>query len=127
MKAGGKVGVAWKQRFVPLPALAAVVVLVLAGIGVWLTSRGGGNDSVANTPSHHVTAASHPPNVILQALAIANQSATAKHLIPPSTCKAQSGTTVTCTHPAFGANTVTISTFPSLSALYAAYVRQVKP
>jgi hypothetical protein len=33
---------------------------------------------------------------------------------------------VTCTHPAFGANTVTISTFPSLTALYTAYAATAK-
>jgi hypothetical protein len=103
-----------------------LILLVLAGLGAWLGTRSGGTSSAAKTSSHHVAAASHPPNVILQALAIANQSATAKRLIPASSCKATNATAVTCTHPAFGATTVTISTFPNLSALYTAYVRQVK-
>jgi serine/threonine protein kinase len=109
-----------------LPVIGALVLLILAGIGVWLGTRGGGKASVVKTSSHHLAGASRASNAILEALAITNRSDTAKHLIPPSTCKAQSATAVTCTHPAFGANTVTISTFPSLSALYTAYVRDAK-
>jgi hypothetical protein len=109
-----------------LPALGMAALLILAGVAVWLAAQGGGTSPAANTASHRNSAASHPPNAILQALAITNESATAKHLIPPSTCKPQSAAMVTCTHPAFGANTVTISIFPTLTALYTAYVAQVK-
>jgi serine/threonine protein kinase len=109
-----------------LPALAAAALVIVAGGAVWLAGRGGRTIPAAKAAAHRAAAASRPPNPILQALAITNESATAKHLIPPSSCKSQSATMVTCTHPAFGANTVTISTFPNLTALYTAYVAQVK-
>ncbi len=109
-----------------LPVFGAVVLLILVGIGVWLGTRSGGKSPAAKTSSHHATAASRPTNAILQALAVTNRSDTAKHLIPPSTCKAQSATAVTCTRPAFGADTVTISTFPTLAGLYTAYMREAK-
>jgi serine/threonine protein kinase len=109
-----------------LPALGMAALLILAGVGVWLIARGGGTNSAGKTASHRQSDASHPLNAILQALAITNKSATGKHLIPPPTCKSQSATMVTCTHPAFGANMVRISTFPSLNALYTAYVAQAK-
>ncbi len=108
------------------PALGLAVLLILAGVGVWIATRGGGSSHAPPAPAHRNAAASHPPNAILQALAITNLSDTAKHLIPPSACKPQSATMVTCTHPAFGANTLTINTFPNLSALYTAYVATAK-
>jgi hypothetical protein len=100
--------------------------LILAGVAIWLAARDSGTSPAAKTASHRNSAASHPPSAILQALAITNGSATAKHLIPPSSCKSQSATMVTCTRPAFGANTVTISTFPNLTALYTAYKAQAE-
>jgi serine/threonine protein kinase len=108
------------------PALGLAVLLILAGAGVWIATKGGGSSHSPTAPAHRTAAASHPPNAILQALAITDRSDTAKHLIPPATCKPQSATMVTCTHPAFGANTVTISTFPSLTALYTAYAATAK-
>ena len=57
----------------------------------------------------------------MAALTLANQSGGAKGLLPPSTCKQQSATMVTCTAPAPGITQVTFRTYPSLTALYAAY------
>lgn len=105
-----------------VPALGVAGLLIVAGIAVWAATAGGGSSSGGPAQSDR----SSDATAILQALAITNRSKTAKHLIPPSSCKSQSATMVTCTHPAFGANTVTIRTFPSLAALYSAYVAQAK-
>jgi len=67
-----------------------------------------------------------PPSALMAALTLANESGGAKGLLPPSTCKQQSTTMVTCTAPAPGISAVTFRTYPSLAALYAAYTAQVK-
>ena len=67
----------------------------------------------------------HPPSALMSALTLANESGGAKGLLPPSTCRQQSTTMVTCTAPAPGISAVTFRTYPSLAALYAAYTAQV--
>jgi hypothetical protein len=63
----------------------------------------------------------------MSALAVADKSPDAKGLLPPSSCKQDSTTMVTCTAPASGISQAVFRTYPSLTALYAAYVAQVKP
>jgi serine/threonine protein kinase len=111
-----------RRRRRPLLAGGVATLLVLAGVAAWLVSRGDGT----KVSSRHAAAAVHHPNPILTALAITNKSATAKGLLPPSSCKTMSAAMIMCTHPAFGANTVTISTFPTLTALYTAYVAEAR-
>jgi hypothetical protein len=68
-----------------------------------------------------------PSNTLMSALAVANQTEGSKGLLPPSSCKQDGATMVTCTVPAAGIAAVVFRTYPSLPALYAAYVAQVKP
>src|SRR5262249_48871045 len=56
---------------------------------------------------------------------LANRLGDAKGELPPSTCKQNSGTKVTCTNPAPGISGVVFQTYPSLKALYAAYTAEV--
>jgi hypothetical protein len=67
-----------------------------------------------------------PPSALMSALILANKSGGAKGLLPQSSCKQQNATTVTCTAPAPGIGAVTFRTYPSLTALYAAYTTQVE-
>ncbi|TMK98298.1 MAG: hypothetical protein E6G34_11660 [Actinobacteria bacterium] len=97
-------------------ALLAALVAVGAVVGVLVATGGSGKNS-------------HPAPVrspLLQALARTNQSTTAKGLLPPSSCRAQSASMVTCRQPAFAIERVTFQTFPSLTALYTAYVSEVR-
>src|SRR5215472_7481928 len=66
-----------------------------------------------------------PSSALMAALTLANQSGGAKGLLPPSTCTQQSAARVTCTAPHPGISAVTFLTYPSLTALYAAYTAQV--
>jgi hypothetical protein len=116
----------------PLAAGAVIVALVGAAVALALSS-GGSNASSKNHAAKTHSAktattkpASPPPNQIMQALAVTNQSADAKGLIPPQACKPASPTLVTCTHAFLGADSVRIQTYPSLSALYTAYESSVK-
>jgi serine/threonine protein kinase len=112
--------------------LIAVGALGLAGIAagfvIATTSPGSRAKSSPVKPMPHVTvaAAAQRQNVILQAVTTANESRTAKGLLPPSTCRVESATMVTCSHPAFGAISVTFRTFPSLASLYDAYGSEMK-
>ncbi len=54
-----------------------------------------------------------------------NSSDYAHGYLPPSSCKAMSASMVTCMHPRAVIDEVTFQTFPSLKALYAAYVSRV--
>jgi len=62
----------------------------------------------------------------MSAIIQANKSGGAKGTLPPSTCKQQGATMVTCTAPATGITEVTFRTYPSLTALYDAYTARVK-
>jgi serine/threonine-protein kinase len=112
--------------------LLAIGGLALAGIAAGAVIATASPNSRTTSSSaksmSHVTAAPavQRQNVILQALAMANESRTAKMLLPPSSCKALSASMVSCSHPAFGAISVTFRTFPSLAALYDAYVSEMK-
>ncbi len=67
-----------------------------------------------------------PPNRIMQVLRVTNESADAKGLIPPSTCKPMSASLVMCSHSYLGADSVKFQTYPTLNALYTAYVTSIK-
>jgi hypothetical protein len=67
-----------------------------------------------------------PPSALMSAIILANESADAKGALPPSSCQEQGATQVTCTAPAFGISGVIFKTYPSLTALYAAYVAKAE-
>ncbi len=109
------------RRRALIAAIAAVAV-ILAGTGVgvwWFAGRGSGK------PMAHMTV-HHPLSPLQRALANANQSTDAKGKLPPRSCHATSATLVNCTSPTFAVNMVTFRTYPSLKALYAAYVTEIK-
>jgi hypothetical protein len=101
-----------------------VALLIVAGIAVWLATKGG-NSSSKSTAMNHNAAMNHNP--IMQALIHANSDpgSNAKHFIPPSTCKASGASKVTCTNPHPEAYTATFTTYPTLRALYTAYQGQL--
>jgi serine/threonine protein kinase len=121
-----------RRRWFARPGWIAVLtalVLVAAGLGAWALV-GGGSKAHSGAMSMSSMSASakpkaKPPSALMSALTLANQSGGAKGLLPPSTCKQQSATMVTCTAPAPGISAVIFRTYPSLAALYAAYTAEV--
>jgi hypothetical protein len=107
---------AFRGRARPI-VLVAVALAIVAGVAAWVLA-GGSSSRKSN--------AAHVQSPILQALSRANESTTAKGLLPPSSCKAQSVSMVMCSQPAFPIETVSFQTFASLAALYAGYVGEVK-
>lgn len=124
---------------------AGVAAALVVAVVIWALSSGGsshgGSSRVASshtgaasagmsrsTTSKSSSSMNKMPvsSPILQALRVTNVSRTAKHLLPASSCMAQSASQVTCTRPAFGANSVTFRTFASLGDLYTAYVAAIK-
>jgi hypothetical protein len=106
-------------------AVLAAVVLVLAGLGTWAALRGSG-------PHHRAAAATspkpkpkHTTSALMAALTLADNSADAAGLIPPSTCKQGVATVVTCSAPYAGITGAVFQTFPSQQALYTAYMTKV--
>jgi len=119
----------WFARPGWIAALTALV-LVAAGLGTWALVRGGstahsGGMAMSST-SASAKPKAKPASALMNAIILANQSGGAKGLLPPSTCKQQSATMVTCTAPATGITQVTFRTYPSLTAMYAAYTTQVE-
>ena len=122
---GGPGGPRWYRQPRWIAALAAVVVL-LAGLGIWAGVSGGshGNPQASGTmtPKPKPT----PTNgVLMNAVILANETTLSKGKIPPSTCKQDTLTHVTCTAPALGISGVYLQTYPSLQALYTAYQAKV--
>ena len=96
------------------------LVLVIAAVGGWLIwhANQSGSPTSGNSSMNMVM---HSP--LMTALTDANK-ATGK--LPMKTCQPHSATIVTCTQPNFAVQTVTFRTYPSMTALYAAYVADVR-
>jgi Protein kinase domain len=120
----------WFTRPGWIAALTALI-LVAAGAGTWALVGGGSGSRPHSTAMSSMSATPKPkptqPSALMSALIVANQSADAKGMLPPSSCKQHSTTMVTCTAPATGISAATFRTYPSLTALYAAYTAQIKP
>ena len=108
-------------------AALTALILVAVGAGTWVLVSGGSASHARSTamPSKSATPKA-PTSALMNALIVANQSGEAKGLLPPSTCKQQSTTVVTCTAPAPGITGVVFRTYPSLTAMYAEYTTFVK-
>jgi len=115
----------WYRRPRWLAALAAAVAIV-AGLGTWagLTATGSHAKS-ATTMTSPTPTPTHTTSALMNALILTNKSGEAKGHLPPSTCKQDNSTRVTCTAPAAGISGVVFQTYPSLKALYAAYTAKV--
>jgi serine/threonine protein kinase len=118
-------GPQWYRRPRWIAALAAVVVL-LAGLGTWAALSG----SSSHPPKAAMKMSTSPkpkptPPALMTALLLANRSGEATGKLPPSTCKQDTPTHVTCTAPAAGISGVVFQTYPNLKALYAAYTAKV--
>ncbi|MGH3420609.1 MAG: serine/threonine-protein kinase, partial [Streptosporangiaceae bacterium] len=109
-------------------AVLAALVLVVAGLGTWAGLSGSGSHAKGATtmPSMSAKAKQKPAtSALMNALVLANKSGDATGKLPPSSCKQDSPTNVTCTGPAAGVSGVVFATYPSLKALYAAYTARV--
>ncbi len=132
------------QRYIPMQRLElaglrrsvlvalAIAFLIPVAVAVWAISQLGSsksNHTVAAGSGSSATAgaaapASHAQTqpALLKAVTGVNGSMNAQGMLPPSACKSTSSTMVTCTQPVQAVNTVTFRTYPSLKALYAAYM-----
>ena len=107
-------------------AVLAAVALILAGVGTWVGLSGSGSHAKATTTMPSMSAKPTPAaGPLMSALALADKSGDATGKLPPSTCKQDNPTRVTCTAPAPGVSGVVFQTYPSLKALYAAYTAKV--
>jgi serine/threonine protein kinase len=106
-----------------IAALGALVLVIAAGVGGWLALHGNSGASPSGTPSSPAMGSNSP---LMQALVQTNRNNEAKGQLPPSTCHAQGMTQVTCSNPAQSITSATFRTYPSLTALYQAYVTKVK-
>jgi serine/threonine-protein kinase len=107
----------------------ATVLLAAGAVAAVIASSSGGS-SRSGTGISATSAIMHTThtvinNPILKAIADVNVSDTAKGELPPSTCKVMAQSMVTCTSPVTQVDTVSFQTFPSMTALYAAYVKRV--
>jgi len=102
-------------------------VLIAAGAGTWaLVHDGSGSDARSTATSSLSASPKASAGALMSALMLANQSADAKGKLPPSSCRQQSATQVTCDAPADGIGQVVFRTYPSLTALYAAYTAKAE-
>jgi hypothetical protein len=109
-------------------AVLAALVLVVAGLGTWAGLSGSGSHAKGATtmPSMSAKAKQKPAtSALMNALVLANKSGDATGKLPPSSCKQESPTHVTCTGPVPGVSGVVFQTYPNQKALYAAYTAKV--
>jgi Protein kinase domain len=122
--------------------LAAAVVLIAGAGGAAYAAKSGGTSAkpkgavpttkprasgVATSAMAKTTNSRQAkPSTLMSVLTQADHSSIATGLVPPSSCKQQSSTLVTCTAPAPAIATATFTTYPTLTALYAAYEATVK-
>ena len=102
----------WYRRPRWIVALAAVVVL-LAGVGTWIGLSGSGTHPKAAMKMSSTPKPKPKTSALMTALALTNKSGDATGKLPPSTCKQDSATHVTCTAPAAGISAVVFQTYPS--------------
>ena len=123
---GGPRGSRWYRQPRWL-ALLTVLVLALAGVGIWAGLNGSGSHKGTATPttSSKPKPTKPPESALMRALVLTNQSVDAKGLMPPSTCKQDNSTQVTCTAPYNGISGVVFRTYPNLATLYQAYMDEV--
>ncbi len=108
-------------------AAATALILMAAGGGAWALATGNPGHTVrgSSMSSPSGSAKKKPPGALMRALMVTNQSPGTEGLLPPSACRQYGATSVTCTDPALGISEVTFRTYPSLTALYAAYQAQI--
>ena len=106
----------------------AVLILAVAGLGIW-AGLSGSSSHQGNAAMSSMSAKPKPkkaaPSALMSALMLTNKNSDAKGLLPSSTCKQQGSNMVTCTAPAPGINEVEFHTYPNLTALYNAYMAEV--
>ena len=108
--------------------MLAALALVVAGLGTRAGLSGPGSHAKGATtmPPMSAKAKQKPAaSALMNALVLANKSGDATGKLPPSSCKQDSPANVTCTGPAAGVSGVVFATYPSLTALYAAYTAKV--
>jgi serine/threonine protein kinase len=117
------------KRWRWVAAVAAAVVLIGAGLGVYLGTRSstppakGGGGTHTQQQSAALSASYSPLD---RALILANQSALSQGFLEPKYCRNQSKTMVTCTNPTLAISSATFRTYSTLTALYAAYQAKVE-
>lgn len=117
-----------------LLAVSVAVLIPIALVVYLLTSVGGSSAKRPATSAQMGSAVMHkarpkPVNfrstALFQAVTGINQAPTSKGYLPPSSCRAISSTLVLCTHPHYAVYGVALRTYPSSTALYAAYEARV--
>jgi hypothetical protein len=117
-------------------AVLTIAILIPVAIVVAAFFRTGGSKSsphpsaASSAPiatNHKAMPMAHPPaqNTLYKAIVGVNGSMFAQGMMPPSSCKAMNSTMITCTQPVQAVNAATFRTYPSLKALYAAYMGRV--
>ncbi len=116
-------------------AIAAAVVLIIgAGIGIFVAGRDTGSGShqsgsgmsMKGSSSSTMPASQMKEGALDKAILLVNTSGDAKGDLPPKTCKQVNVNLVTCTAPTPSIQQAVFRTYPSLTALYSAYVAKVK-
>jgi serine/threonine-protein kinase len=115
-----------RRRRWPWVAALVALALIAAGAGGFLATRGSPGSKghgMAMPPSN---AAHVMPSALDKALTLANESALSKGDVPPSACSQQGSTMVTCSNPAPPISSAAFRIYPSLPALYSAYVAKIQ-
>jgi serine/threonine protein kinase len=109
--------------------IAAVLLLICAvGVGAHalLAKQPKASASTSTAMGSKPMPTRAPVSPLAQVLTTADASKVAMGMLPPSRCKQQGTTKVACLTPSPGVASATFTTYPTLSALYAAYKAKVR-
>ena len=109
--------------------IAAVLLLVCAGGGGAYAALSSKPKAKAPAPSAMASKPMPMPthvSQLTQVLTAADASKVAMGMLPPSSCEQQGATMAVCTAPAPSIASVTFTTYPTLTALFAAYEAEVR-
>jgi len=123
---GPGTGISRRTRWLVIAAVLLLICAAGAGAHAVLSQQPKASASTSTGMGSKPMPQRAPVSPLTQVLASADASKVAMGMLPPSRCKQQGTTKVACLAPSPAVTSATFTTYPTLSALYAAYKAKVR-
>jgi serine/threonine protein kinase len=123
---GPGAGISRRTRWLVIAAVLLLICAAGAGAHAVLSKQPKASASTSTAMGSKPMPQRAPVSLLTQVLTSADASKVAMGMLPPSRCKQQGTTKVACLAPSPGVASATFTTYPTLSALYAAYKAKVR-
>jgi serine/threonine protein kinase len=119
-------GTSRRTRWLVIAAVLLLICAVGAGAHAMLSKQPKASASTSTAMGSKPMPQRAPVSLLTQVLTSADASKVAMGMLPSSRCTQQGTTKVACLAPSPGVASATFTTYPTLSALYAAYKAKVR-